>query len=68
MSMWTSGAELSCSGAGMSFTGEEFFSGAGEDARTGEETGLIAGISRHVGEAGSEPPSSPCTTGSHVGM
>jgi hypothetical protein len=36
----------------MSFAGEEVFSGAGKDARAGEETGLIAGISRRVGEAG----------------
>jgi hypothetical protein len=36
----------------MSFAGEEAFSGAGKDARAGEETGLIAGMSRRVGDAG----------------
>jgi hypothetical protein len=35
----------------MSFAGEEVFSGVGEDARVGEETKLIAGISARVGEA-----------------
>jgi hypothetical protein len=34
--MWTSGAELSCFGGGSSFTGEEAFFGAGEDAGAGE--------------------------------
>jgi hypothetical protein len=52
VSMWTSGTEVSCSGGGLSFTGEEVFSDAGEDARAGEETGLLARISGHVGEAG----------------
>jgi hypothetical protein len=51
VSMWTSGAEVSCSGGGPSFTGVEVFSGAGEDARTGEVTGLAAGISGHAGDA-----------------
>jgi hypothetical protein len=36
LSMWTSGAELSCSGGGSSFIGEVVLSGAGEDAGAGE--------------------------------
>jgi hypothetical protein len=52
VSMWTSGAEVSCSGGGSSFAGVEVFSGAGEDARAGEVTGLVAGISGRVGDAG----------------
>jgi hypothetical protein len=36
----------------LSFAGEEVFSGAGEDARAGEETKLIAGMSGRVGDAG----------------
>jgi hypothetical protein len=35
-SMWTSGAELSCSGGGSSFAGEMVLSGAGEDVGAGE--------------------------------
>jgi hypothetical protein len=34
--MWTSGAELSCSGGGSSFAGEVVLSGAGEDAGVGD--------------------------------
>jgi hypothetical protein len=52
VSIWTSGAEVSCSGGRLSFTGEEVFSGAAEDARAGEETGLIAGMSGRMGDAG----------------
>jgi hypothetical protein len=52
MSMWTSGAEVSCSGGGSSFTGVEVFLGAGEDAHAKEVTGLVAGISGHIGDAG----------------
>jgi hypothetical protein len=43
--MWTSGAELSCSGGGSSFTGEEAFSGAGEDAGAEEVVWLADGMS-----------------------
>jgi hypothetical protein len=43
--MWTSGAELSCSGGGSSFAGEVVFSGAGEDAGAGEVVWLAEGIS-----------------------
>jgi hypothetical protein len=43
--MWTSGAELSCSGGGSSFTGEEDFSGAGKDADAGEVVWLADGMS-----------------------
>jgi hypothetical protein len=43
--MWTSGAELSCSGGGSSFAGEEAFSGAGEDAGAGEVVWLADGMS-----------------------
>jgi hypothetical protein len=52
VSIWTSGPEVSCSGEGFSFAGEEVFFGTGKDARVGEETGLIAGMSGHVGDAG----------------
>jgi hypothetical protein len=52
VSMWTSGAEVSCSGEGLSFAGVEVFLGTGEDAHTGEVTGLIAGISGRAGDAG----------------
>jgi hypothetical protein len=41
----TSGAELSCSGGGSSFVGEEAFSGAGEDAGAGEVVWLADGMS-----------------------
>jgi hypothetical protein len=34
--MWTSGAEMSCSGRGPSFTGEVVLLGVGEDAGAGE--------------------------------
>jgi hypothetical protein len=50
--MWTSGAEVSCSDGGSSFAGEEVFSGAGEDAGTGEVAWLVAGMSGHAGDAG----------------
>jgi hypothetical protein len=43
--MWTSGAELSCSGRGSSFTGEEAFSGAGEDAGAEEVVWMADGMS-----------------------
>jgi hypothetical protein len=52
VSMWTLGAEVSCFGGGSSFAGVEGFSGAGEDARAGEVTGLVAGISGCAGDAG----------------
>jgi hypothetical protein len=47
-----SGVELSCSGRGSSFAGEEAFLGAGEDAGTGEVVWLAAGISRRAAAAG----------------
>jgi hypothetical protein len=50
--MWTSGAELSFSGGGSSFTGEEVFSGAGKDAGVGEVVWLVAGMSGRAGDAG----------------
>jgi hypothetical protein len=50
--MWTSGAEVSCSGRGSSFAGVEVVSDAGEDAHAGEVTWLVAGISGHTGDAG----------------
>jgi hypothetical protein len=50
--MWTSGAEVSCSGGGSSFTGEEVFSSAGEDSGAGEVAWLVAGMSRRAGDAG----------------
>jgi hypothetical protein len=40
-----SGAELSCSGGGSSFAGEEAFSGAGEDADAREVVWLVDGMS-----------------------
>jgi hypothetical protein len=43
--MWTSGAELSCSGGGSSFTGEVVLLGAGEDADTKEVVWLPEGMS-----------------------
>jgi hypothetical protein len=49
--MWTSGAEVSCSGRGSSFIGEEVFSGAGEDAGTEEVAWLVAGMSGRAGDA-----------------
>jgi hypothetical protein len=51
VSMWTSGAEVSCSDGGSSFAGVEVFSGTGEDARVGEVIGLVAGISGRAGDA-----------------
>jgi hypothetical protein len=42
---------MSCSGGGSSFTREEVFSGAGEDAGAGEVACLVAGISGHAGDA-----------------
>jgi hypothetical protein len=50
--MWTSGAELSCSGGGSSFTGEEAFSGAGEDASAEEVVWLAVGMLGRAGDAG----------------
>jgi hypothetical protein len=50
--MWTSGAELSCSGGGSSFAGVEVFSGAGEYVGAGEVVWLVAGMSGHAGDAG----------------
>jgi hypothetical protein len=50
--MWTSGAELSCSGGGSSFAGEEAFLGAGGDAGTGEVLWLVSGASGRAGDAG----------------
>jgi hypothetical protein len=49
--MWTSGAELSYSGGGSSFAGEEAFSGAGEDACAGEVVWLADGMSGCVAAA-----------------
>jgi hypothetical protein len=50
--MWTSGAELSCSGRGSSFAGEEVFLGAGENADTGEVLWLVSGASGRAGDTG----------------
>jgi hypothetical protein len=50
--MWTSGAEVSCSDGGSSFTRVEVFSGAGKDADAGEVAWLVARMSRRVGDAG----------------
>jgi hypothetical protein len=50
--MWTSGAELSCSGGGSSFAGEEAFSGVGKDAGAGEVVWLAVGMSAHARDAG----------------
>jgi hypothetical protein len=50
--MWTSGAELSCSSGGSSFTGEEAFLGAGEDAGAEEVVWLVAGMLGHAGDVG----------------
>jgi hypothetical protein len=50
--MWTSGAEMSCSGGGSSFARVKVFSGAGEDARVGELVWLVIGISGRAGDAG----------------
>jgi hypothetical protein len=49
--MWTSGAELSYSGGGSSFAGEEAFLGAGEDAGAGEVVWLVSGMSGCAGDA-----------------
>jgi hypothetical protein len=43
--MWTSGAELSCSGGGSSFAGEVVLPGAGEDVGAGEVVWLAEGMS-----------------------
>jgi hypothetical protein len=45
-------AEVSCSGGGSSFTGEEVFSGAGEDAGAREVAWLVAGMSERTGDVG----------------
>jgi hypothetical protein len=50
--MWTSGAEVCCSGGASSFAREEVFSGAGEDAGAEEVAWLVAGMSGHAGDAG----------------
>jgi hypothetical protein len=50
--MWTSGAELSCSGGGSSFAGEVVLSGADEDAGAGEVVWLAEGMSRVAVAAG----------------
>jgi hypothetical protein len=50
--MWTSGAELSCSGGGSSFAGEEAFLGAGEDAGAKEVVWLVAGMLGRARDAG----------------
>jgi hypothetical protein len=50
--MWTSGAELSCSGGGSSFAEEEAFLGAGEDAGVEEVVWLAVGMSGRAGDAG----------------
>jgi hypothetical protein len=50
--MWTSGAEVSCSGGGPSFAREEVFSGAGEDVSAGEVAWLGAGMSGRAGDVG----------------
>jgi hypothetical protein len=43
---------LSCSGGRSSFTGEEAFLGASEDAGAGEVVWLVSAISGHAGDAG----------------
>jgi hypothetical protein len=50
--MWTLGAEVSCFGGGLSLVGVVVLLAMGEDARVGEETGLMAGASGRAGEAG----------------
>ena len=50
--MWTSGAEVSCSDIGSSFTGVEVFSGVGKDAGTGAVAWLVARMSGRTGDAG----------------
>jgi hypothetical protein len=50
--MWTSAAELCCSGGASSFAGEEVFLGAGEDAGTREVAWLVAGMLGRAGDAG----------------
>jgi hypothetical protein len=50
--MWTSGAELSCSGGGSSFAGEGAFLDAGEDAGAGEVLWLASGASGRAGDTG----------------
>jgi hypothetical protein len=50
--MWTSGAELSCSGEGSSFAGEVVLPGAGEDAGAGEVVWLAEGMSGAAVAAG----------------
>jgi hypothetical protein len=52
MSMWTSGAEVSCSGVGSSFTEVEVFSGAGKDVGAGAVAWFVAGMSERTGDAG----------------
>jgi hypothetical protein len=43
---------VSCSGGGLSLAGVEVLSTAGEDARAGEVTRLMAGTSGRAGDAG----------------
>jgi hypothetical protein len=43
---------VSGSGGGSSFTGEEVFTGTGEDAGAGEVAWLVAGMSGRAGDAG----------------
>jgi hypothetical protein len=50
--MWTSGAEVLCSGGGLFLARVAVLLAASEDARAGEETGLMAGTSGRAGDAG----------------
>jgi hypothetical protein len=50
--MWTSGAEISCSGGGASFATEVVLSGAGEDAGASEVVWLAEGMSGAAAAAG----------------
>jgi hypothetical protein len=50
--MWTLGAGLSCFGGGSSFTEEEAFLGAGEDASAEEVLWLVSSASGRAGDAG----------------
>jgi hypothetical protein len=50
--MWTSRAEVLCSGGGLFLAGETVLSAEGEDARAGEETGFMAGTLGCAGDAG----------------
>jgi hypothetical protein len=49
--MWTSGAEVLCSGGGLFLAEEAVLSVEVEDARAGEETGFMAGALGCAGDA-----------------